>query len=317
MANWDPNRPRPRRNRVPAPGIFVNVEFGVSFTNRGQPHTASMAYTSRRMQERLHQQRRQQEEHLLQERDHYQRPRETDFEGPHPSILMPGAGGYYNEQYQYGWQPDYQEYQDYQEYHPRRMSVRTHSSRERGSSAPPSLSDHSESINPTSPVSSMGTFNQFGTLQHTSSMPIGGIQDRLERPLPPLPSQFRLGEDGLPWTTEPWYIEQEPESEYRNQMMTGIELENRRQEDPQRVRDLGALQQAMMTVDSLPNEDAWEPWAWDSVGEMPRGPRSLGWAVRSEDSRYGMSPRGPPPYVVSQFEQALARGVGMRPRSSG
>ncbi|KAG4429239.1 hypothetical protein IFR05_015279 [Cadophora sp. M221] len=311
MANWEPHRPRHRTNRVPAPGIFVSVEFGVSFSNRGQPHTASMAYTSRRMQERLHQQRRQQEEHLLQERDHYQRPRETDFEGPHPAILMPGAGGYYNEQYQYS------RAQEYEEYQPRRMSVRTHNSRERGNSAPPSLSDHSESISPISPVSSMGTFNQFGALQHTSSMPIGGIQDRLERPLPPLPSQFRLGEDGLPWTTEPWYIEPEPGAEYGNQTMTGIELENRRQEDPQRVRDLEALQQAMMTVDSLPNEDAWEPWTWENEGEMPRGPRSLGWAVRSEDSRYGTSSRGPPPYVVSQFEQALARGVGMRPRSSG
>lgn len=224
------------------------------------------------------------------------------------------------------------------------MSVRTHNSRERGNSAPPSLSDHSESISPISPVSPMGTFNQFGTLQHTSSMPIGGLQDRLERPLPPLPSQFRLGEDGLPWTTEPWYIEPEPESEYGNRTIAGIELENRRQEDPQRVRDLGALHQAMMmgiehgnrerenrrqedpqrvrdlgalhqammTVDSLPHEDAW-----DSVAEMPRGPSSLGWAVRSEDSRHGLSPGGPPPHVVSQFEQALARGVGMRPRSSG
>ena len=235
---------------------------------------------------------------------------------------MPGTGGYYNEQYPYSRQPDYQDY--YQEYQPRRMSARTHSSRERrGSSAPPSLSDHSDSISPiNSPVSSMatfsqGTFSQFGGLQHTSSMPIGGIEDRLERPLPPLPSQFRLGEDGLPWTTEPWYIEQEPASEYGNQTMAGIELENRRQEDPQRARDLGALQQAMMTVDSLPNEDAWEPWSWDTEGEMPRGPMSLGWAVRSEDSRSGMSPRGPPPYVVAQFEQALARGIALRPRSSG
>lgn len=309
MANWEPNNHRSRTTRVPAPGIFVSVEFGVSFTNRGQPHTASMAYTSRRMQQRLHQQRRQQEEHLLQQRDYYQQPRAADFEGPHPAILMPGAGGYYNEQYRQ------QEWQDWQEYQPRRMSTRTHNSRERGNSAPPSLSDHSESISPISPVSSMGTFNQFGGLQHTFSMPIGGIQDRLERPLPPLPSQFRLGEDELPWTTEPWYIE--PESDFENPTTVGIELENRRQEDPQRVRDLGALQQAMMTVDSLPNEDAWEPWTWDSVGDMPRGPRSLGWAVRSDDSGNGMSPRGPPPYVVSQFEQALARGVGMRPRSSG
>ncbi|KAL2072136.1 hypothetical protein VTL71DRAFT_11479 [Oculimacula yallundae] len=303
MSDWEPtqsrSRARPRRNRIPAPGIFVSVEFGVSFTNRGQPHTASMGYTSRRMQERLHQQRQQQNEHMLQEREHHQLPREVDFERPHPSILMPGTGNYFNDLYTQ--QPEHLEYQ------PRRMSARTHNSRERGSSAPPSLSDHSES--PISPISSMGTFSQFGTLQHTSSMPIGGIQDRLERPLPPLPSQFRLGEDGLPWTTEPWYFESEAESGYVNPDMTDIELEHRRQEDPQRVRDLGALQQAMMTVDSLPHEDAWEPW--DGAGS----PLSLGWAVRSEDSR--LSPRGPPPYVVTQYELALARGIGLRPRSSG
>ncbi|CZT01271.1 uncharacterized protein RCO7_01992 [Rhynchosporium graminicola] len=304
MATWDPNQPRGRRTRVPAPGIFVGVEFGISFSNRGQPHMASLGYTSRRMQERLQRQRRQQEDHVLQEREHYQRPWVADFERPHPSLLMPGTGSNRNEQY--SWQSEYLEDQ------PRRISAQTHNSRERGSSAPPSLSDHSES--PTSPVSSMGTYSQFGPLQHTSSMPIGGIQDRLERPLPPLPSQFRLGEDGLPWTTEPWYYESEPESEYVSRVMAEVEQEHRRQEDPQRVRDLGALQQAMMTVDSLPYEEAW---IWDSPGEEHQGPRSLGWAVRSEDLRPGMSPRRPPPYVVSQFEQAITRSVGMRPRSSG
>lgn len=98
--------------------------------------------------------------------------------------------------------------------------------------------------------------------------------------------------------------------------MVGIELANHRGEDPQRVRELEALQQAMMTVDSLPN-DGWEAWTWESVGDMPRGPRSLGWAVRTEGERSVSSPLSPPPpYVVSQWEEAFGRD-DWRPRSSG
>lgn len=99
-----------------------------------------------------------------------------------------------------------------------------------------------------------------------------------------------------------------------------ISPQSRRLDDPQRVRDLETLHQAMMTVDSLGN-DGWEPWTWESVGDMPRGPRSIGWAVSSEDapSRAPIAPDAPvepPPYVVSQWEQAFGRGRS-RPKSSG
>lgn len=144
-------------------------------------------------------------------------------------------------------------------------------------------------------------------------MPLEGAQGGFERPLPPLPSRFRLGEDDLPWTTEPWYLE-DTDSEYEAPTMVGIENENEssRGEDPQRVRDLEVLHQAMMSVDALPS-DGWEPWTWDTVEEMPRGPRSLGWAVRTDDPPSGLF--APPPYVVSQWEQSL--DGGFRPRSSG
>src|SRR4051812_37548037 len=59
MANWDrPSRPPPKMGprRWPAPSIFVNVEFGVSFADE-RTHTASMKYTSKRMEGRLHEQR--------------------------------------------------------------------------------------------------------------------------------------------------------------------------------------------------------------------------------------------------------------------
>jgi len=130
--------------------------------------------------------------------------------------------------------------------------------------------------------------------------------------LPPLPSQYRLGEHGLPWSTEPWYRPDSPG--FSAPTTSDIELENRRGEDPQRVRDLEELHQAMMTVDSI-SHDELEPWIWESVGETPRGPRSLGWAVSSNDAMEGNPRSPPPPYVVSQWETSW--NWSTRPRSSG
>jgi hypothetical protein len=232
----------------------------------------------------------------LQPRSHGQL-QDENHRGPHPAPLMP-----YNYHNHNGSQSRQQQPRRSQ-----RLGVRTREPHERGSSAPPSLT---ERLQPISPVSPIGAIHP---IQHTSSMPLEGM----ERPLPPLPSHFRLGEDGLPWSTEPWYqpVEREETTEYVAPTMVGLELDNRHDEDPQRVRELETLHQAMMTVDSLAH-DAWETWTWDSVGDIPRGPRSLGWAVSSADSRPGpaspLSPP-PPPYVVSQYERF---GYG-RPRSSG
>jgi hypothetical protein len=80
-------------------------------------------------------------------------------------------------------------------------------------------------------------------------------------------------------------------------------------EDPERTRDLAALQQAMMSIDAVSNE----PWApsepWDSAAELahlPRGPRGLGWAVRVEEPAplATQVPAGPPPGI----RQSIGRG---------
>jgi len=48
----------------------------------------------------------------------------------------------------------------------------------------------------------------------------------------------------------------------------------------------------MIGVDGLQN-DGWEAWAGDGgVGDMPRGPRSLGWAVRAEPETSNVGARG-------------------------
>ena len=178
-----------------------------------------------------------------------------------------------------------------------------------------------EAVQPISPIGPIYPRDPIPGIAHTQSLPTGAT----ERPLPPLPSRFRLGEDGLPWSTEPWYQPQSPG--FAAPTVVGIQNEDRRGEDPQRVRELGALHAAMMTVDSMPHE-GWEPWTWDSVGDMPRGPRSLGWAVSRDDSvlspvSQASAPSAPsvasppPPYVVSQWEQSFSRSNSMRPMSSG
>ncbi|TVY73485.1 hypothetical protein LSUE1_G007575 [Lachnellula suecica] len=281
MANWEPQNPPRTSAKWLAPGIFVNVEFGLSFSNDRPPHTASMKYTSRNMQERTY--RQQQESFRLQQPPN-----------------LPG---------------DVQERQSRQE-RPRNLDIRPRAQHERGSSAPPSIYDRNynsyEQNQPFSPVSPL--LSPLTPLRHTGSMPI----ERTNRPLPTAPSRFRLGEDGLPWSTEPWYLSEEAQFAGPTGPVVGIELEERRREDPQRVRELGNLHQAMMTVDSL-HYDGWEAWTWDSVGDIPRGPRSLGWAVRREPNsnecpRELLEPP-PPPYVVSQWEQAYGRR-SVRPHSA-
>jgi len=281
----------------------MNLEFGVSFSNDGPPHTGAIRYTSKKMRERLYRHRRQQEEYILQPRSH--RPiEEAQSAGPYPAALLPGPGDvYHNERHHHQHSS-----------RPRRLGIRTRD-HERGSSAPPTLSERTQAISPITPV------------HHASSFPLNNSINQndhnLDRPLPPIPSRFRLGDSNLPWCTEPWYrptsSSSETTSEFANPTMVGIELENARGEDPQRVRELEALQQAMMTVDSLAN-DGWEPWTWESVGDMPRGPRSLGWAVRNGEGERSVSSSlvspPPPPYVVSQWDEAFGR-EGWRPRSSG
>lgn len=137
--------------------------------------------------------------------------------------------------------------------------------------------------------------------------------DLRNRPLPPLPSRFRLGEDDLPWSVPTWYRPQEPEHEAPR----AANPEARRFEDPRRVRELEELHQAMMTVDSLA-DDTMETLTSDEP-EVTRGPTSLGWAVRSEpgpsDQLSDSLEPPPPPYVVSQWEANFNR-TGGRPHSA-
>lgn len=345
MTHWEQPRfpPRTSSRRWVAPGIFVNVEFGVTVKPDDRPHVASLKYASKKMDAKLNEERiRQQYEDglfLLQEQQ------ERDL-SRHPTILMPARGNpaMQNRQYE---QQDVVERQ-------RRLGVSMREQHERGTSAPPTITDRTRPISPVSPISPMSMASFETSFEQTTSMPsdfpfdisfneitfqrsapIESIlqperatpqmnrktkqlrvnRDRINQQLPPSPSQFRLGEDDLPWSVQPWY--RTPEPGVSTPPIPSIKTESSKLDDPQRVRDLETLHQAMMTVDSL-SAEGWDDPSWQGFGDMPSGPRSLGWAVASTDAslRPTLSSPGPPPYVVSQWEQRNSRGRN-RPRSAG
>lgn len=315
MANLEPQRPP---SRWPAPAIHVHVEFGVSFSPNDPPHTRSMKYTSNNMNERIERQRR--EELARSGQDSLAPGGNRRHQQNHQLQLQQSQQDFHHQQQIYTQQQ--QRHSSYNQQHSRDLTVSTRGSRERGSSAPPFLP-------PISPVSPMSTYRN-STAWNTSPYRNSNQSESRERPLPPVPSRFRLGEDDLPWSTPAWY--RSPDAENFNNtigsMDNSLPLSPRRSEDPRRVRELEDLHLAMMTVDSLGNDD-WETWAWgEGIGEIPRGPRSLGWAVsRTEEvpdlyaaerqANIPLSPPPPPPpYVVSQWERTSFGRYDTRPRSA-
>lgn len=265
-------------------------------------HTASMKYTSGRMEERLHEERRRQQ---------YE---QGIYQPQIPTLLLPGNVNYNEYQTLTSYEPNVQAVHHQQQERQRRFGIQPREQHERGTSAPPTMTDRSQPLSPISPMSPMSSLGSFQQFQNISSLPVD--RDRMNQALPPSPAQFRLGEDDLPWSMPAWY--RPADNEFASPVTVRSEPEPlRRLDDPQRVRDLEDLHQAMMTVDSL-GSNGWEPWTWDSEEDMPRGPRSIGWAIRSEDapSRAPISPPKPPPYVVCQWEESYAPSWG-RPRTSG
>lgn len=307
MANLEPQRPP---SRWPAPAIHVHIEFGVSFTPNDPPHTRSMKYTSNNMNERIERQRR---EELT--RGGQESLSQGSYRGQqhnHQLQLQQSQRDFHHQQQQ--------RHSSYNQQNTRSLTVSTRGARERGSSAPPFLP-------PISPVSPMSSYRNSVTWNESPYR--NNIQpESRERPLPPVPSRFRLGEDDLPWSTPAWY--RSPDVENFNAPSSSVDssmpLSPRRSEDPRRVRELEDLHLAMMTVDSLGNDD-WETWTWgEGIGEIPRGPRSLGWAVSSTEEvpdlyaaeRQATTPQPPPPppYVVSQWERTTFERHDTRPRSA-
>jgi hypothetical protein len=285
-ANWEPaNRPKPA-SRYGIPAIYLNLEVGLSFSDEARTHSASMKYASKRMEERLHEQRiRQQYE-------------EGRYSSQHPSFLMPANGQFP------AAAPEQQTPREQQQQRQRRLGVNTREQRERATSAPPTTLDRDQPLSPVSPLTAMP--ETPGTLLTTPAM------DRANQPLPPTPSQFRLGEADMPWSMDPYYhhpLEPEtPPHEYSQ----ALDEETRRYEDDKRsAGDLEALHLAMMTVDNF------DDGLWSSFGERRNRwggePRSIGWAVSSEDD-----PLLAPQHQLPPYRSGLrAYRPFSRPRTAG
>ncbi|TGJ86247.1 hypothetical protein E0Z10_g2547 [Xylaria hypoxylon] len=249
------------RNSLGKPQLFVQLTFGVSWSDRHIPRTHTLSYTSKHLknarnsghfprQEPCHQHRRQdsvQRQHQHRgERHHHHRDNErprgraTNSRPRHPGTLSPPRES-------------------------RSDSRRTDN--ERGSSAPPAVHDGPWSDEEGGPSATL-----FPRPARTNRNPPHVWKD-----LPTNPARFRLGEDGLPWSASVWPFDpdsNEDEPPFAN-LPTTLPLsppsERRHGEDPQRVKELESLSTAMVTVDNGFENQWWNQGERESIALFPSG----------------------------------------------
>jgi hypothetical protein len=340
--------PNAGQSHWPGPGIFVRVEVGVSFSPT-RSRQMSFGYTSKNMEDRVRNQR-----HLdslvpgnensragtgeRQSPDEERRTRRRRIRSRsalqlRTSPVSPESVTLSPEQYTArDYHPFHPEpvFPPEPVFHPSPVSVRDH--------YPPQISESSYRLSPIS-LSSFSpqhsnSYPPPQTPQASSSRmpPFAAVrQSTIDRkPLPPLPSRFRLGSDDLPWSS-PTIIDPDGQ-EYSEPSSISIGEPSERPgpsqrperparvEDPQRSRELEQLHHAMMGIDSLSlGNEWWEPGgSWDRQGDLgglPRGPRGVGWAVavpREEDrtSRPLVEHRGGSHQVDGQLSPPPAYSQG-------
>jgi hypothetical protein len=314
----------------PGPGIFVRVEVGVSFSP-ARSRQLSFGYASRNMEERNRNQRHPDSlvpagesfgggapQHQIQDAERARTRRRrmrsrsalqlrTSPVSPEAVTLSPGQ---YDQRDYHPFHPD-PVFHPEPVFHPSPVSARDHRPAQVSQSAyrssPISLStfspQHANSYPPPqTPQASSSRMPPFSALRQSTI-------DR--KPLPPLPSRFRLGSDALPWSS-PTILDPE-DITYSEPSSISIgeppePAQEARMDDPQRTRELEQLHQAMMGVDSMElGNDWWEPGgSWDRQGDLgglPSGPRGVGWAV-AVPTREEVHPSRP------QVEQRGSHQVG-------
>ncbi|KAI1479594.1 hypothetical protein F4774DRAFT_409719 [Daldinia eschscholtzii] len=272
---------RSERSNLSKPQVFVQLAFGVSWSQRHAPQTHTMTYMSRNLKNARDSgnfprqvpppnanflaipESRQQRSREHSSRNHRQhnhgQTRETGRSRGHNGNQQP---------------------HDQVRPRPRRNSA-AESRGERGRSAPPLFSDSPWDI----PHVSASLFPQRSQTAEDQSA---------WKALPTTPSQFRLGEEGLPWSAYAWPFTGDPADDedededdgrdlpYQNHPTT-IPLSSERShgEDADRVRELESLSTAMMTVDNGFEHQWWyqgpresmERW-WTRAGEEADDARS-------------------------------------------
>lgn len=284
------------QNSMSRPQVFVHLEFGISWSQRHQPRTHAVTYTSRNLRDSRTRnyfprqipppnanflatdgrQQRLQEPRDRVVRINHQLP-------PHHQLWLQDQtqrtrGGQQQEPRSTHDRPmerSRQEPSQNRETSCDRRSSRSDSrglSHERGKSAPPPFhnSPWDTVAGPSEPLSPSAG---FGNTERRE-------QPRVWKPLPPAPDSFRLGEGGLPWSAWAWPAESqecrrseeaEEELPFSNQPTTvTISPNHRRDDDPERVRELESLSAAMVTVDNGFESQWWYQGPRETTAWWPR-----------------------------------------------
>ncbi|KAK5625505.1 hypothetical protein RRF57_001221 [Xylaria bambusicola] len=241
------------RTSLGRPQLFVQLSFGVSWSDRHIPRTHTLSYTSKHLknardsghfprQEPRHNHRRQDlaQRQSRAEWHHYRdherpRGRPNQSRTGNPAALSPPR-------------------------EPRSDSRRA--GNERGSSAPPVVHEGPWTDDEGGPSATL--FPRPARAARNSP--------HLWKDLPTNPARFRLG-DGLPWSSSGWPLDQDGEEEeppFANTPTTlPLSPPNRRHsEDPQRVRDLESLSTAMVTVDNGFENQWWNQGERESTARV-------------------------------------------------
>ncbi|OTA99329.1 hypothetical protein M426DRAFT_27628 [Hypoxylon sp. CI-4A] len=282
----DQNRNRPirnERNNISKPQIFVQLAFGVSWSQRHTPQTHTVTYMSRNLknardsgnfprqvpppttnfldasESRPHRSR----EHSCQY--HQQQQRQRSRQRHHLQQYQVSAQGRES-----GYPEDQTDSQTNEALRVRpRLGSRSEARgtlHERGRSAPPPIND-----------SPWDVHHPSGATLFPSHAPANNEQSRAWKALPALPAEsthYRLGEDGLPWSAWAWPGDVQddetnsPSPFANNPTTVPLSTERPRSEDLERARELESLSTAMMTVDNGFENQWWyqgpresvEPW---------------------------------------------------------
>ncbi|KAI0016351.1 hypothetical protein F4780DRAFT_694581 [Xylariomycetidae sp. FL0641] len=257
------------RHNLGKPQIFVQLAFGVSWSERHAPRSHAVTYMSRNLKnardtgnfprrvpapttnylgsEQPHQSSRQHPHHQTQATAHGNQG-QSRHRRPEHSRGRTGTSS-----------------REDSRRNPHRDSRESRRD-SRGSSAPPPLSD--------SPWDAHA--RPSATLfPHPSQA--SRDQPQIWKALPHSPGQFRLGEDGLPWSAFAWPADMNEDDPawddipFTNRPTTvTISAERPRlPEDPSRVRELESLSTAMMTVDNGFENQWWNQGPRESTTWYP------------------------------------------------
>lgn len=287
------------------PQVYVHVEFGVSWTAGHAPRNHEVTYRSRALRERV---------------QHF--PRQVP--APNTNFLaapsaanqrQPAPLPYDLEMYHGYYGPDVRQPEQPQAWPERRSSrAESRSSHERGQSAPPPFGDNPWDVN-------------VPRAQEAADAGVNRTVPEVWKALPEVPSRYRLGEDGLPWSqwsvpfgydpdNHPQDDDPQPSSSSNpagreasgaspapaatsptevSVFSPGPSGPGFRREDPGRIQELSTLGAALMTVDNGFENQWWYQGERERVAgeEAPPIPQqrfsrnSLGWAVASNASGTG------------------------------